>query len=288
MARPPLATAAAHPGALDRIFAPRALPSSATEAAQAFSSPPPSPTAVGCLVFRNWEAVATVPTAEPYDFFAREKLFLADPSAASGGGGFRSYSNGKAAGNLALDGLTVRGVHRFSFATAATAANSANGVNGAKVAEAAEGGGATTATTTTTLPPPPPSDEQLNNKPRTVLSGGALVLHYPWCGFDRWAKKAARDLSAHRTAGLPFYEQQGAAITRCSSSSSSSNSSSSNTEGGHDGDGAGALDLDLDALRHHYLTHVVVQVQQKQEQEGHQHQQHQHQHQQQVEVKAPA
>ena len=66
---------------------------------------------MGCLVFRNWEAVATVPTAEPYDFFAREKLFLADPSAASGGGGFRSYSNGKAAGNLALDGLTVQGVH---------------------------------------------------------------------------------------------------------------------------------------------------------------------------------
>ena len=142
--RPPLATAWEAPNALDLLF-----PASYHDE-----------TVVTTIVFRNLEAMSTRRHTNPYDFFSEEHYFISGPSS------FRSYSNGKAAGNVNLPGLTARGVHRFSNVTEVD--------------------------TQSTI---------------TVLSTGAVILHYPFCDFNRWLHKAQRDLKAHRTDGMAFYKQ---------------------------------------------------------------------------------
>lgn len=127
-----------------------------------------------------------------------------------------SYSNGKSAGRLALPTLNVKGVHRFGspgptnphlnehFPAPTPSPSLCPTLPLHRSTR-------TNSTTFRTIPPTltvPTTPTALTTQGTTTsLTNGAVVLHYPWCDFERWAAKARRDLASHGTKGLGFYEE---------------------------------------------------------------------------------
>ena len=99
-----------------------------------------------------------------------------------------------------------------------------------------------------------------------------MILHFPWCGFERWLGKARSDLHAHRTEGLGFYHHSKAVVTAAATASTAAaaaaSASSSATTAGAESPRAVLQtgcehELDeaqMDALRDYYLTRVVIPV----------------------------